>query len=86
MSFWAPMVIGHARTQTFATSQPPPEAPRPKIIGLLNGPIQWGDAVWAAVTWDTFSNWPGKGHPLALAGRAARARRVRLFSGGSLVC
>ena len=80
VSFWAPMVIGDARTQTFATSQPPPEAPRPKIIGLLNGPIQWGDAVWAAVTWDTFSNWPVKGTRsrwpvvlLALAGCACSA-------------
>jgi hypothetical protein len=27
VTFWAPMVIGDARTQTFATSEPPPEAP-----------------------------------------------------------
>ena len=47
------MVIGDARTQTFATSQPPPDAPRPKLIGILNGPIQWGDTMWAALTWDT---------------------------------
>lgn len=52
------MVIGDARTQTFVTSQPPPEAPRPKIIGLLNGPIQWGDTMWAAMSWDTMVNWP----------------------------
>jgi hypothetical protein len=50
-----PMVIGDARTQTFATSQPPPEAPRPKLIGLLNGPVQWGDTMWAAMTWDTLA-------------------------------
>ena len=54
------MVIGDARTQTFATSQPPPDAPRPKIIGLLNGPIQWGDRTWAAVSWDTIANWPAR--------------------------
>src|SRR6188768_1022614 len=54
----APMVIGDARTQTFATSQPPPDAPRPKLIGILNGPIQWGDTMWAALSWDTISNWP----------------------------
>jgi hypothetical protein len=48
-----PMVIGDLRTQTIATSQPPPEARRPEIIGLLNGPIQWGDTMWAALTWDT---------------------------------
>jgi hypothetical protein len=54
------MVIGDARTQTFATSQPPPDAPRPKLIGLLNGPIQWGDTMWAALTWDTIANWPAR--------------------------
>jgi hypothetical protein len=60
VSFWAPMVIGDARTQTFATSQMPPDAPRPKLIGILNGPIQWGDTMWAALTWDTFANWPAR--------------------------
>jgi hypothetical protein len=58
VSFWAPVVIGDARTQTFATSQPPPDAPRPRMIGFLNGPIQWGDTMWAAATWDTFLAWP----------------------------
>ena len=58
VSICAPMVIGDARTQTFATSQPPPDAPRPQLIGLVNGPIQWGDAKWAALTWDTIANWP----------------------------
>ncbi len=53
VSICMPMVIGDARTQTFATSQPPPDAPRPKLIGLLNGPIQWGDTMWAALAWDT---------------------------------
>ena len=33
VSICAPMVIGDARTQTFATSQPPPDAPRPKLFG-----------------------------------------------------
>ena len=55
VSICAPMVIGDARTQTFATSQPPPAAPRPRLIGLLNGPIQWGDTMWAALTWDTIA-------------------------------
>jgi hypothetical protein len=58
VSICAPMVIGDARTQTFATSQPPPDAPRPPLIGQLNGPIQWGDSMWAAVSWDTIANWP----------------------------
>jgi len=53
-----PMVIGDAQTQTFATSQPPPDAPRPKIIGLLNGPIRWGDTRWAALRWDMVAPQP----------------------------
>jgi hypothetical protein len=60
VSICAPMVIGDARTQTFATSQPPPEAPRPRLIGLLNGPIQWGDTMWAALSWETIANWPAR--------------------------
>src|SRR5919204_1227418 len=58
VSICAPMVIGDARTQTFATSQPPPDAPRPKLIGILNGPIQWGDTMWAALSWDMVANQP----------------------------
>jgi hypothetical protein len=60
VSICAPMVIGDARTQTFATSQSPPDAPRPKLIGVVNGPVQWGDKMWAAVTWDTIANWPAR--------------------------
>ena len=60
VSICAPMVIGDARTQTFATSQPPPDASRPRLIGLVNGPIQWGDRTWAAVSWDTIANWPAR--------------------------
>jgi hypothetical protein len=64
VSICAPLVIGDARTQTFATSQPPPAAARPRLIGLLNGPVQWGDTMWAAMIWDT---WPLR--RLALAAR-----------------
>jgi hypothetical protein len=60
VSICAPMVIGDARTQTFATSQPPPDKPRPNTIGLLNGPVQWGDTMWAAMTWETIVNWPAR--------------------------
>jgi hypothetical protein len=59
-SLCAPMVIGDARTQTFATSQPPPDAPRPQIIGLVNGPVRWGDTTWAALSWETIANWPAR--------------------------
>src|SRR5215213_8028363 len=60
VSICMPMVIGDARTQTFATSQPPPDAPRPKLIGILNGPIQWGDTTWAALSWDIVANQPAR--------------------------
>lgn len=55
-----PMVIGDARTRTFATSEPAPDEPRPNVIGILNGPIQWGGKLWAAMTWDTLANWPAR--------------------------
>jgi len=50
VSICAPMVIGDARTQTFATSQPPPDAPRPRLIGIANGPVKWGDTMFAAMS------------------------------------
>ena len=59
VSLCAPMVIGDARMQTFATSPPPPDAPRPQLLGLVNGPVQWGGTTWA-VTWDTIANWPAR--------------------------
>jgi hypothetical protein len=58
VSICAPMVIGDARTQTFATSRPAPDAPRPKLIGILNGPIKWGDTIWAALSWETVAAQP----------------------------
>jgi hypothetical protein len=58
VSICAPMVVGDAPTQTFATSRRPPDAPRPRLIGILNGPIQWGDTAWAALSWETVANQP----------------------------
>ena len=58
VSLCAPMVIGDARTQTFATSQPPPAAPRPGGVGYVNAPIQWGGVTWIAYTWDDLANAP----------------------------
>jgi hypothetical protein len=56
VSVCAPMVIGDARTQTFATSQPPPDGPRPAVVGLVNGPVKWGGVTWAAYAWDDLVN------------------------------
>ena len=57
MSLCGPMVIHDSRTQTIATSQPAPEGPRPRLLGL-NAPIQWGVVTWAAYMWDTLVNAP----------------------------
>jgi hypothetical protein len=51
VSVCAPMVIADPRTQTFATSQPAPDAPRPRQVGFVNAPIEWGGATWGAYTW-----------------------------------
>ena len=56
VSVCAPMVIVDRRTQTFATSQPPPEAARPRLLGLVNAPVQWGGATWGAYMWDDVAN------------------------------
>jgi len=56
VSICAPMVIGDMRTQTFATSQPPPDAPRPPVVGLVNGPVKWGGVTWAAYAWNDLVN------------------------------
>jgi hypothetical protein len=55
-SICMPIVIGDARTRTFATSQPPPNTPLPRLVGILMGPIQWGDSMWAALSWDMVAN------------------------------
>lgn len=46
-----PMVIADAATKTLATSQPPPDGPRPPTLGFVNAPIEWGGARWAAYVW-----------------------------------
>ena len=48
----APMVIADRRTQTIATSQPAPEGARPRVLGLVNAPVEWGGTKWAAYVWD----------------------------------
>src|SRR5215813_14828489 len=51
VSLCGPMVIGDMRTKTFATSQPPPDAPRPPVAGLTNGPVKWGGVTWTSYSW-----------------------------------
>jgi hypothetical protein len=56
VSLCGPMVIGDIRMQTFATSQPAPEVPRPRLVGLVNAPVEWGSATWGAYVWDFVVN------------------------------
>jgi hypothetical protein len=56
VSICAPMVIADMRTQTFATSQPAPAGDRPRMIGFVNAPVQWGGATWGAYMWDDVAN------------------------------
>lgn len=75
VSICAPMVIGDARTGTFATSEPPPDAARPQLIGVINGPIKWGDRMWAALTWTRF--------PTGRLAHAARRSFTNRFTSSS---
>lgn len=56
VSICAPMVIADMRTQTIATSQPAPEGARPRALGFVNAPVQWGGATWGAYIWDDVVN------------------------------
>jgi hypothetical protein len=63
VSLCAPLVIADQRTHTLATSQPPPDAPWPRVLGLVNAPLEWGGTTWVAINWDF------------VAGLAPRSRR-----------
>ena len=52
VSICGPMVIADRRTQTLATSRPAPEGAWPRVLGLVNAPVQWGGATWAAYMWN----------------------------------
>jgi len=56
VSLCGPMVVADLRTQTIATSQPAPEGPRPRLLGLVNAPIEWGGKTWGAYMWDFVVN------------------------------
>jgi hypothetical protein len=51
VSLCGPMVIADAATGTIATSQPAPPGDRPRVLGLVNAPIQWGGITWSAYNW-----------------------------------
>ena len=51
VSLCGPMVIADAATGTIATSQPAPAGDRPRELGYVNAPIQWGGITWSAYNW-----------------------------------
>jgi hypothetical protein len=51
ISLCGPMVIADAATGTIATSQPAPAGDRPRVLGLVNAPVQWGGITWSAYNW-----------------------------------
>jgi hypothetical protein len=56
VSICAPMVLADRRTQTITTSRPAPEGARPRLLGIVNAPVPWGGATWAAYIWDDVVN------------------------------
>jgi hypothetical protein len=67
VSLCGPMVIADVKTQTLATSQPAPDGPWPRFLGLANAPIEWGGTTWVAFNWDF------------VAGLSSPRRRRELF-------
>lgn len=47
-----PMVIFDMQTKTIATSKTAPDEKRPRLLGLVNAPIQWGGETWTAYIWN----------------------------------
>jgi hypothetical protein len=51
VSLCGPMVIADAATGTIATNQAAPAGERPRILGVVNAPVQWGGITWSAYVW-----------------------------------
>lgn len=52
ISICGPMVIYDIATKTIATSEPEPNEIRPRILGVVNAPLQWGGKSWGAYIWN----------------------------------
>jgi hypothetical protein len=52
VSICGPMVIFDRQTQTIATSRPAPDEAPPKLLGLVNAPLQWSGVTWGAYVWN----------------------------------
>jgi hypothetical protein len=51
VSLCGPMVFADPSTHTIATSQPPPNAPRPSVLGFANTAVEWGGTRWTTIVW-----------------------------------
>jgi hypothetical protein len=51
VSLCGPMVFADPATQSIATNQPAPAGDRPRVLGFVNAPIEWGGTRWAAYVW-----------------------------------
>ncbi|SRR6266542_779309 len=51
VSICGPMVIFDMQTKTIATSRTEPNETRPRLLGLVNAPVQWGGETWASYIW-----------------------------------
>ena len=51
VSLCGPMVLADPATGTIMTNRPPPEAPRPRVLGYVNAALEWGGERWSAFVW-----------------------------------
>ena len=51
ISLCGPIVFADAVTQSIATNQPAPDAPRPAMLGFANTAVDWGGTRWTTVVW-----------------------------------
>lgn len=51
VSLCGPIAIADPATRTIATSEPPPEAPRPPALGFANAAMDWGGTRWVTLVW-----------------------------------
>lgn len=52
VSICGPMVIFDMQTKTIATSKTEPGESRPRLLGLVNAPVQWGGETWGSYIWN----------------------------------
>ena len=60
VSLCGPMVIADAATGTIATSHPVPAGDRPRVLGFVNAPVEWGGITWSAYSWQMIPNDQGE--------------------------